>query len=376
MKARLYLAKALMAASTLFEVYLTHLLELIVSKGDVHENDKTLQGDVDLAAHEIVELLPPLAILVSVLKDDSYICQDVKIRHLYREAWFNIIVHGISTKSGVGQQHANELRIFAVHSPPLVAEDRMEQFESEIELNTVLRRGMNPPHIAEQKARLISILGRCESDIRSLSYPKVVFLSAAYLVEILRADAGECSQILPYFLDPSLNGSAMENCMVAIADEVMNVYLYNMLRGNRYVNSAAQAAKQLAMMFTGCCHRMFRVQQIAASCADKIIGRMPSSLCQKSSLFALLELLTIMWTSCLDGELDEYDWKSSYTSARGNVSVDLSDNYSMRKATLNTFYKRAKSWVMVVINIAPLDVKGLLQVSSPHRVSDDCVDHD
>lgn len=362
MKARLYLARSLKPQSPLFEVFLTHLLESIISKGDVHESDNTHQRDVELAAREIIELLPPLARLVSVLDNGAYLRQEVNIRRLNREAWFNIVVHGISAGSGVGRQYANELRVFAIHSPPLVAEDRADQFESEIELNSVLRRGMNPPHTAEQKRRLISILSRCESDIRSLSYPKVIFLSAAYLVEILRADAGECTQILPYFLDPSLNGSAMQNCMVAIADEVMGVYLSTTFGPYQDVNSAPHAAKQLALMFTGCCHRILRVQQVAASCADKIIIRMPSSLCQKSSLFALLELLTIMWTSCLDGELDEYDWKSSYTSTRGNVSVDLSDDYTLRRNTLNAFYKKAKTWIMTVINIAPLDVKGLLQV--------------
>ena len=362
MKARLYLADSLKPDSPLFEIYLTHLLESIVSKGDLHESGSTHERDVELAAREIVELLPPLATVVSLLDSDSYLYQDASIRRLYREAWFNMVVHGISTHLGIGQDHASELRVFAMHSPPLVAEDRADQFESEIELNTVLRRGMSPPHTAEQKRRLISTLPRCESDIRSLSYPKVIFLSAAYLVEILRADAGRSIQILPYFLDPSLNGSAMENCMIAITDEVMGVFLASTLDAYQKVNSAPHVAKQLAFMFTGCCHRIVRVQQVAASCAGKIISRMPSALCQKSSLFALLELLTIMWTSCLDGELDEYDWKSVYTSARGNVSVNLSDDYSLRRDTLDAFYKKAKAWVMTVINIAPLDVKGLLQV--------------
>ena len=68
-----------------------------------------------------------------------------------------------------------------------------------------------------------------------------------------------------------------------------------------------------------------------------------------------------MWISCLEAETDEYEWKSSFTSARGNVTVQLSDNYDLRRRTLNTLYKKAKIWVMSVMNIAPLDVKGLLQ---------------
>lgn len=359
----MYLSKSLQPESPLFEAYLAHLLESIISKGDIHQSDNTLHADVELAAREIVELLPPLAVLVSKVNKESCIFSDPNIRRLYREAWFNIVVHGISPRSSLGQQQANDLRTLAVCSPPLVADDRADnESESEIELNTILRRGMSPPRAAEQKRHLMAFLPTCETEIRSLSYAKVIFLSAAHMVEILRAEAGDCTSLLPYFIDPSVNGSAMANCMVAIATEVTNVYLKSTLSAHYEVNASPGVASQLALILAGCCHRILRVQQVAASCADKIIMQMPSSLCQKSSLFALLELLTMMWSSCLDGELDEYNWRSTYTSVRGNISVALSDDYGFRKKTLNAFHKRARIWVMTVINIAPLDVKGLLQV--------------
>jgi phosphatidylinositol 4-kinase len=69
-----------------------------------------------------------------------------------------------------------------------------------------------------------------------------------------------------------------------------------------------------------------------------------------------------MWWSCLEGELDEYGWKSTFTAPRRNVRVELSDNYEFRKRTLDLFHTRAKGWVTVIVNIAPLDVRGLLQV--------------
>lgn len=357
----MYLATAL-RDSPLFSEYLTNLLETVISKGDVHESDNSHRADVELASREIAELLEPLATLVEGRGSTSDAEDDQDIIRLHREAWFNMVVHSITPNSEIGQRNANALRVLAMETRPLIAEDRADQFESEIELNTVLRRGMNAPHTAEQKSRLISILPRCESDIRALTYPKVIFLHAAYLVETLRANAGDCTHILTYFLDPSLNGSAMENCMAAVADEVLKIFLSRSLSGHHGDASAPIIASQLAQMLTGCCHRIPRVQQIAASCADRIISSMPSSLCQRSSLFALLELLSIMWMSCLDSETDEYDWKSKYVSVRGEIEVELSDDFELRKSTLNAFYKRAKLWVMTVINVAPLDVKGLLQV--------------
>ncbi|KAL8803222.1 MAG: hypothetical protein Q9182_003323 [Xanthomendoza sp. 2 TL-2023] len=374
LRARMYLASTFQD-SPLFSVYLTHLLESVISKGDVHESDNTHQADVELAALELAELLEPLAALVERCEYPLDTEMNQEISRLRRDVWFNMVVHNVTPNAKLGRQHDSSLRVLAMQTRPLVAEDRADQLESEIELNTVLRRGMNAPHTAEQKARLISMLPKCESDIRGLSYPKVIFLHAAYLVETLRADGGDCTHILTYFLDPILNGSAMENCMVAIADEVFKIFHTRMLNSHHDKASAPVIAKQLAHMFTGCCHRIPRVQQIAASCADRIISAMPSSLCQKSSLFALLELLSIMWMSCLDSEIDEYDWKSRYVSDRRDIEVELSDDFELRKSTLNTLYKLARAWVMSVISIAPLDVKGLLQTYLAEYADDGAYGH-
>ncbi|KAL9042174.1 MAG: hypothetical protein Q9180_000786 [Flavoplaca navasiana] len=373
-RARMYLVSALQG-SPLYPVYLTHLLESVVSKGDVHESDNTHQADVEVAALEITELLEPLAALIGGRRDGIDSETDQDIVRLQREAWFNMVVHNITPDTTLGQEHVRSLRALAMHSRPLVAEDRADQFESEIELNTVLRRGMNAPHTVEQKACLISMLPKCEPDVKGLSYPKVIFLRAAYLVETLRAEAGDCTHVLTYFLDPSLNGSEMENCMAAIADEVFRKFHTKMLRSHHNDASAPVIARQLAQMLRGCCHRIPRIQQIAASFADRIISSMPSSLCQRSSLFALLELLSILWMSCLDSEIDEYDWKSHYVSGRGEIEVELSDDFELRKTTLNAFYRRAKSWVMNVISIAPLDVKGLLQTYLAEYADDGAYGH-
>ncbi len=360
----MHLSKSIPLDSPLYEFYHVHLLESIISKGDVHESDNTRQADIDLAAREIAQLLQPLTSLVSTQNRENEIAQNGNLADLYRQAWFNIIVHGITLGSTICQKYSFELQTLATQSMPLIAEDRADQFESDIELNSVLRRGMNAPHTAQQKRKLIALLPRFESDIRSLSYPKVLFLSAAYMLETLRANSGICHHMLTYFLDPSLNGSAMEHCMSAISEEVLTIYLSRALSGRHNHFSASFTAKQLALIFAGCCHRILRVQQVAITCADRIIRQIPSALCQKSSLFALLELLTIMWSSCLEEEIDEYAWRSSFTSSRGKVSVELSDNYGLRRSTLNNLHKRARVWVIAVVDIAPMDVKGLLQVYS------------
>jgi phosphatidylinositol 4-kinase len=347
--------------SPLYDIYLEYLLDAIISRGDVPQGEDTHESDVEIAAREISQLLQPLAILMSsndLGSDDSL---DEEILSRIRDTWFNIVFHGFATTTDRGKQSLNELRLMAMHSKPLVTEQRGEQVESDIELNTVLRRGNSTEHKATQKKRLISLLPSKTAAIQDLSYREVMFLQAAYLVETLRAESGDCTKALSYFLEPSMRKGSMSSAMEAVTSVVMSTYLNKTLTGRNPEFSAPYVAKQLAMIFSGCCYRIDRVQQAAMMCADRIINDVPSALCQKSSLFALLELLSLMWTSCLDAETDEYEWKSSFTSTRGNVTVELSDDYNLRRRTLENLYRKARAWVTTVVNIAPLDVKGLLQ---------------
>lgn len=363
-----YLAVTLDRQSPLHRIYLIHLLESIVNKGDVPDLETERHREVVFASSDITPLLRPLALLISSATtpeaSQSPLEYDDTTMSLFRDAWFNIAVHGISLNSAVAQQHMKELRLLASHSPPLIAEERMESLESDVELNTVLRRGSGPQRVLEQKRTLIAELAGREADIKRLDYPRSVFLNAVLLIESLRASAGDCTKILNYFRDPSLATPEMVVCMSAVADKTVSCYLSRTLSGEFDEFSAPFLSKQLADFLTACCHRIERVQSIATQCAEKIIRECPSALCEKHSLFALLEILTVMWSSCLQGELDEFEWKPSLVSPMGIVRVDLPDNYAFRKVTLKRFLDRAKTWVTAVLNIAPLDIKGLLQVCS------------
>jgi phosphatidylinositol 4-kinase len=362
MNARLNMSKQISANDDAYDVYLSHLLDTIVSKGDAPETSHRHMQDTELAAQEIAQLLKPLAVLLSRnAKHDDWSETSDSIISLQRDAWFNIVVHGFDTFSDLGKKYREELKTLARFSQPLIAEERPSLSESDIELNTVLRRGKSPEHTVEQKRRLGRLLPSCEADTRSLSYQEAVFLSTAYLVEDLRASSGDCTKALAYFLDPKLRSGAVGNCMAAITTTAVRTYLSKTLSGQHQLFSTPYLAEQLATIFSACCHRIARIQQAAGACADLIIREVPSTLCQKSALFALLELLSIMWYSCLEGETDEYTWKSTFTSKKSNIVVELSDDYSFRRATLSSLHKRATAWVKDALDTAPLDVKGLLQ---------------
>ncbi|KAI7278455.1 phosphatidylinositol 3 [Hortaea werneckii] len=359
LEARVRLASWIHKDSPLFEVYLVHLLALCVGSGDT-AGERAV--DVTLAAKVISQLFRPMAVLVSNDPgEEPRFNNQAELSALSRNAWFNIVVHGFTLTSQAGKDHAQELQILAQYTLPLVDEERIDQPESGIDLNTVLRRGANPEHTIEQKQLLIAALPSCESEIKGLGYQETVFLNAALLVSSLRARAGDCTAVLPYFMESKVKTTAMGTCMLAVATNSVDAYLQRAVSAYRQGFAAPQVALQLATLFEGCCHRIPKVQHAAVSASDRLINHIPSALCQKGSLFALLELLTLMWKSCLDAETDEYDWKSTYHSERGKVTIHLSDNTAYRRDTLANFHKRCRMWVSKAIDAAPLDVKGLLQ---------------
>lgn len=359
--ARNHISANLYKDSPLYDIYWEHMLETIVSKGDVPQTTHAKESDIELAAKEIAQLLQPLAVFMSANDLASNNWADDDSHTLLRDAWFNIVIHGFTPATERGKKYMDDLRIIAIHSPPLVAEQRGEQIESDIELNTVLRRGMSSDRESAQKKYLTEVVPTRASEIKSLNYRRVIFLSAAYIVESLRAESGDCTKILSYFLEPSMRRSDVSNVMEGIMSVVVDKYLRKTLKGVNNTFSAQYAASQLATIFCNCCHRIERVQQAAYVCADRIVREVPSSLCRRTSLFALLELLSLMWASCLEAETDLYEPRSTFSSKRGNVTVELSDDYAFRKFTLSRLYMTAKDWVLTAMNIAPADVKGLLQ---------------
>ena len=362
MDARLYLAKNISQNPTLFETYLTHLLDGVVSTNDVVGKDSHGRTDDQLAVAHISQLLPPLAALASAYPTEPEGFENHNmLRSLTRDAWFNLITHDFVLNSPREKLCHADLQTLAWYSPPLIDMDHADTQESGIDLNTVLRRGMSQQHAVQLKAQLVKALPTYEADIKGLDYAELTFLHAAHLVAILRAQSGDCTRTMVYFLDPKFKNGPVSNCLFGVALNAVDLYLSITSAGHDQSFAAPELAEQLSRFLEGCCHRIDKVQHVASAAADRIINQIPSSLCQRSSLFSMLELLSLMWTACLEAETNEYEWRSEYRSSKANVSIQLSDDYAFRQLTLRTFQQKCRRWMSRVMELAPLDLKGLLQ---------------
>lgn len=376
LNARVELARDIAKTGPLYEIYLVHLLDMMVSTtGTIQSETRSVQNGF-LGSEGISQIIRPLAVLISRNPDTEPTFENPSLLlNLSRDAWFNLVAHDYLLHSAMAVQHAGELQTMAMFSPSLIDNDRVSGRESGIDLNTVLRRNNNPAHASQQKQTLNRAFPAYESDIKALDYAELTFLNATHLIAILRARTGDCTRTIDHFMDPKFKSGPLSNVLLAIALSAVDTYLVLTMQGPSQTFSAPNLASQLVTLLQGCCHRVAKVQQVSTQAVDRIMEVVPSALCYEKSLFAMLELLTLMWSSCLEADTDEYDWRSTYTSETGKVTIQLSDDFEFRRRTLATFHQQCKIWVKRIMNLAPLNLNGLLQTYLSRHGDDSIYGH-
>lgn len=333
-----------------------------MSKGESAPNDTPVSTEAERIAEEMALLIHPLSLLVAKTASTDDVGEVERFASLQRDAWYNLVLQGFSLRSTIARRHINDLKILALYSEPLVPVDRESSVESPIELNMVLKRGSSSHNADKHRQEISELLPASASEIVHLDYSETIFLKAVHLVESLRAMSGDSTRIMGYFVEPRLQGTKLGRCMRALAQNTIENTIRMVTDVNEASMTARSLADQLSSILQSCCHRSPRVQEIAYVCADRVIEQVPAVLCQRGSLFTLLDLMSVMWSSCLESETTEYEWESALSTKSG-VTVTLSDDFAFRSYTLRTFHRRSKDWVMKAINNSPLDVKGLLQAS-------------
>ncbi|KAK6453831.1 phosphatidylinositol-4 kinase [Scheffersomyces xylosifermentans] len=357
---RVDLSHKLSKDNPLFSVYLKEMLQAIISKGDVHvlEHHRS-HNEISEIGEQIAIYLKPLAeLLPNVNKGESPLeIKDTETINLFRNIWFNMVVHGYSINSKNAKEHYEDLLRIAYNTPPLASELSWDRTETSLELNTVLRRGSSNHNVKDHR----TIIGDIFEVHRTLSYPKLMFLSATVFVESLRVKSGDCSTILHYYSDPSVKTSGVDKYIGFIAFKIVKDYVYLVSCGANKQFTSAHIAQQLTNMLVLCSHRLEELQDAALQCCDLLINKVPSSLCHHKSLFALFDILTLLFDSIIDAETHQYEPTTSYRAKRTGIHLSLSDSYKWRNETFDRFHEKSKHWVKLILLKSTVDVKSLIQ---------------
>lgn len=360
------LSRILKQDNPLYMVYLSELLTAIVSKGDVQVLDHhRSHNEISAIGDQISIYLKPLAALLpDVHKEEQPIkLTNNKIVDLFRNIWFNMVVHGYSINSAHGKSFATELEKIAYNTPPLASELSWDRTETSLELNTVLKRGSSNHNVKDHK----HIVGDVFEISRTLSHSRLMFLAAALFVESLRVKTGNCHTILKYYSDPSMRTSGIDKYIGPVAFHINKDFVELIHCGADKQFSADNIAEQLTHMLTLCCYGQEDLQDAAIKCCDLLINKVPSSLCHHRSLFALFDLLTLLYDSVMDAEISQYEPTFSYTAKKSGIQLQLPDSYTWRESTFKRLHEKAKHWTTLLLAKCSYDTKSLIQsyVSDP-----------
>lgn len=344
----------------LYFVYLKELLQTIVSRGDVQQLEHHRSHvEINEVAEHIAIYLKPLAELLPDVRTDAKPLKisDISILNLYRSIWFNMVVHGYSTNTQIARTHADDLERIAYNSPPLASDLNWDRTETSLELNTVLRRGSSNSNVKDHR----HIVGHIFEVHRTMSYPKLMFLSATVFVESIRVKSGNCSEILRYFSDPSLKTSGVDKYIGPIAFKIVKDFVYLVNAGANKQFSADNIADQLTKMLALCAYSNEDLQDAAIQCCDLLINKVPSSLAHPSSLYTMFDLLTVLCDSIVDADVNQYEPTTSYTTKTMGINLSLSDSYKWRTETFNRFNEKSRHWLKLALLKCNVDVKSLIQ---------------
>lgn len=134
--------------------------------------------------------------------------------------------------------------------------------------------------------------------LRSITYPQVVFLLTVLRVESLRASTGSIRPLLSYFDNEGVNKSAIGPLLEAVGLHVtnqLNSFIQTRVSRHRLPNSVYM---ELCAVSVHCCHTQDLARSFAISCFNNLVVGFPSILCSSSVVTHLLELLTLLHEAC------------------------------------------------------------------------------
>ncbi|KAH3901795.1 1-phosphatidylinositol 4-kinase STT4 SCDLUD_001574 [Saccharomycodes ludwigii] len=347
----------------LYKIYLKELLTSIISEGEVENLGRhRSHGEISLVASRICKYLKPLALLLPDVDETplNYHDFDAELTNMFRNIWFNMAVHGFSYDSPLTKKNKKHLRRIAHNSPPLASDFPKNTNETSLEMNTILRRGTSNTNLKEQKSLLSKYLSMNAVQSKTFSDSKLLFLTSTILLENFRCDGGSFSSCLAYFSDPAIERANLDKFMGSFAKQMVNKYI-TLISKNKSI-TGEKIASELADMLMLLLHRNSMLQSAAFQCCGILIQKVPISLSHSSSLYRLLDILTLLFDSVVDCQIDKYGPRYEYhLKHSADITVLLPFSETWRSETLKYVQQYAEVWLRTILNGANQDVKVLLQ---------------
>ncbi|KAJ1653571.1 phosphatidylinositol-4- kinase [Dispira simplex] len=357
-----YVATQLNQRPDLYQRFFTYLLNWFVDKGvEIQNTISAVRTKGVIHAKELGVFLPVIQALLEHADFEPQLKPNQETVSLMRNVWFHLVLNGCLVDPSWIAQYNDALVIMAAKSPVLVHESAINYLETDLEYNSVLRRGYSEHTLSSLRQTLASYLPDHTSTIRGLSFAQTTFLLAIWYSETTRGRVGNCTQVLRYFENAGVTTSKLVTLIEAIAGKTLQEYIQQRRYQRTSVVVNEQMKFQLRALLISSCSRLERVSRLSRTFVRTILLHYPQALLDKQLLFTLLELVQLVWESCQAEIEDEFYPVYSFTSLPLGITVQLPDSMTYRKTLLASYTMAARDWLMLATRSAPLEMEGLLQ---------------
>ncbi|CAG8516675.1 5515_t:CDS:10 [Ambispora gerdemannii] len=361
LKCQLNLAKRISARPEFYGIYMTKILFLFVEKGVKIQDAVSEHGKVKVTAlaAELGILLPVLKVLLA--HDDFKVNPSEDLVAMFRNVWFYCVLYGFVSETTWVREWHDCLVAIAQKTPPLVLESATNYLSSDLQYNSVLRRGKSEQDLASLRSSLSAFLPNRAYEIRSFTFAEIVFLLSVYHIETMQSQLGKCSFVLRYFVNKGVNESKLVVCMEEIGDQAIKGFISECTRRTIAHTIDDNLRTQVRNLMIGACHRLEKVHRLSIKYLDQLITALPLILCDKRLLFLLLELIELVWQSCEAEYLNEYSPVYTFRSPKVGVTLEFPDTCNYRREMLSSLCENAKKWLTGAMSLAPLDIRGIIE---------------
>lgn len=312
-------------------------------------------------AGELGILLPVLGQILRVKDFNPHIDPDEELRGECRNLWFHCVLYDFVSESTWVKEWRSSMRDIASKTPLLVPNSSGNYLDTDLEYNSVLRRGFSEQELLKVRNLLTDVLPSRSAEIKYLSFAQIIFLLSLYHIETMRASTGNFSFILNYFSNESVTSSRIAGLVEAIADQVFTNHINTSLVRRTSFALDDTTTQQIIQVLVNCCHRDEKMHSISLSCANKFFDAFPQLIFNRKILYTALELLQLLWLGC-EGEFqDEYCPVFDFSSKLINVSIQFPDSYDHRKLLLKNLSDSVSKWLYLGKSAAASELDNHLQ---------------
>jgi hypothetical protein len=286
MKVLSYLAKMKNRPCLLLEFFLEKLLLNFIEIANIHTDSDVVSANM-FELSQLIELVLEHEDLYTVLL--SY--NNLELKLLLRKMWFLLTIFLLQPNGQFPAQWKECLRRIAVKCPLFTIDPKERSLVFSLESDPVLMT-VYPETVTY---RIYTILGHyfpaLAAEIRQISWPIALYLTAIYQVELLRMKSLSIEFVCGYLVDDRLQNHTVYAVIESIADSVLR----NIIRDSNYKklqNHIIECHLKTLLLYSS--NRNQQVRKFLIVWIKKLMNVVPKMLFNRNAFNYMLDILLFL----------------------------------------------------------------------------------